>query len=124
LRGASAIQSALSLAHNPHLRVFVVWEPILVTDWGPPSTATLARVHDERAAQFWDREHALSKSLGGPEHAPKGTRVDKIEFKMRRHIWDFVAIYPPGSETPSFTGAPIVSVVSDVHEEMARVARD
>jgi hypothetical protein len=97
---------------------------MLPTDWGPPSTATLARVHDTRAAQFWDREHKLSKSLGGPEHAPKGSRADKIEFEMRRYIWDFVAIYPPGSETPSFTGAPIVSVVSDVHEEMARLARD
>ena len=97
---------------------------MIVTDWSPPSTATLARIRDARAAQFWDREHALSKSLGGPEHAPKGSRADKIEFDMRRYIWDFVAIYPPGSETPSFTGAPIVSVVSDVHEEMARLARD
>jgi hypothetical protein len=97
---------------------------MIVTDWSPPSTATLARVRDARAAQFWDREHALSKSLGGPEHAPKGNRADKIQFEMGRYIWDFVAMYPPGSETPSFTGAPIVSVVSDVHEEMARLARD
>jgi hypothetical protein len=97
---------------------------MLPTDWGPPSTGTLARVHDTRAAQFWDREHAVSKSLGGPEHAPKGSRADKIEFDMRRYIWDFVAIYPAGSATPSFTGAPIVSVVSDVYEEMASVARD
>jgi len=43
---------------------------------------------------------------------------------MRRYIWDFVAIYPPGSAIPSFTGAPIVSVVSEVHEETARLARD
>jgi hypothetical protein len=97
---------------------------MLLTDWGPPSTGTLARVHDERASQYWDRGHVLSAALGGPEHPPKGSRADKIEFGMSRAIWDFVAIYPQGSETPSFTGAPIVSVASDVHEEIARLARD
>lgn len=66
----------------------------------------------------------MSRSLGGPEHRPKGSLADRIQFQMRRYIWDFVAIYPPGSAIPSFTGAPIVSVVSEVHEETARLARD
>ena len=103
------------------MRTFVVWEPVLPTDWGSPTRGVLARVHDTRAIQFWDRRHLLSKTLGGPEHFARGNLVNKINFGMRRVIWDFVAIYPPGSDRPSFTGAPVVSVNSDVHEELARL---
>lgn len=103
------------------VRTFVVWEPVLPTDWGSPTGGVLARVHDARAMQFWDRQHLLSKTLGGPEHFARGDLVNKINFGMRSVIWDFVAIYPPGSERPSFTGAPVVSVNSDVHEELARL---
>ena len=35
--------------------MFVIWEPVLPTDWSSPSTATLRRISDSRAAQFWDK---------------------------------------------------------------------
>ena len=41
---------------------------------------------------------------------------------MHDVIWDFVAIYPPGTDRPSFTGAPVVSFSDDVHRELERVA--
>ena len=40
---------------NAPLSVFVVWEPILVTDSVGLKTGALARVPDRRAAQFWRR---------------------------------------------------------------------
>ncbi|HET9320447.1 MAG TPA: hypothetical protein VFO27_11755 [Bryobacteraceae bacterium] len=80
----------------------------------------LARVHDPRAAQFWDRRRLLSKTLGGPAHLPRGDHVNEIGFQMKNVIWDFVAIYPLGSEHPSLTGAPVVSVNGNVHEELAK----
>ena len=80
----------------------------------------LARVHDSRAVQFWDRRRLLSKTLGGPAHPPRGDQLNEIGFQMKNVIWDFVAIYPPGSERPSLTGAPVVSVNSNVHEELAK----
>jgi hypothetical protein len=80
----------------------------------------LARVHDRRAVQLWDRRRLLSKALGGPAHLPRGDHLNEIGFQMRNVIWDFVAIYPPGSEQPSLTGAPVVSVNSNVHEELAK----
>jgi hypothetical protein len=90
-----------------------------LTDWAAPSAGTLARVHDARAAQFWDKERSLSKTLGGPEHPPRSDGVNKIGFDMGDVIWDFVAIYPPGSDRPSFTGAPVFQVVEDIRRELA-----
>ena len=43
--------------------VFVVWEPILPTDWSKPSTSALARISDGRVRQFWDPNHTLSAVL-------------------------------------------------------------
>ena len=103
------------------LHAFVIWEPVLSTDWGAPSTGVLARIHDPRAIQFWDREHLLSKSMGGPEHLPRGDGVNQIGFKMRGVIWDFVAIYPPRSDRPSLTGAPVVAVIDQVRAQLAGV---
>jgi hypothetical protein len=42
------------LAHYPdkRVRVLVIWEPILTTDWKAPSRSTLARISDRRAKQF------------------------------------------------------------------------
>lgn len=93
---------------------------MLITDWGAPSTGVLARVHDPRAVQFWDRRRLLSKTLGGPAHLPRGDQLNEIGFQMKNVIWDFVAIYPPGSERPSLTGAPVVSVNGNVHDELAK----
>jgi len=80
----------------------------------------LARVYDPRAVQFWDRRRLLSKTLGGPAHLPRGDQLNEIGFQMKNVIWDFVAIYPPGSERPSLTGAPVLSVNGNIHEELAK----
>jgi hypothetical protein len=122
LRGASAIQSVFEQVHNSGLRAFIVWEPVLLTDWAAPSTSTLSRVRDPRAIQFWDRGRRLSKALGGPAHFPRTDPVNRIEFNMQGVIWDFVAIYPPGTDWPSFTGAPVASLTDDVRRELERVA--
>ena len=122
MRGASAIQSVLEQVHDSGLRAFIVWEPVLLTDWATPSTWTLSRVRDPRAVQFWDRGRLLSKALGGPEHFSRSDPMNRIQFNMHGVIWDFVAIYPPGTDRPSFTGAPVVSVVDNVQRELARVA--
>ena len=63
------------------VRVFVVWEPVLPTDWTAPSTASLKRISDARAAQYWDKERLVSKSMG--EH-------DKESI-----IWDYIAVPSP-----------------------------
>lgn len=122
MRGASAIQSVLEQVHDSGLRAFIVWEPVLLTDWAAPSTSTLSRIHDRRAIQFWDRSRLLSKALGGPAHFPRSDPANRIQFNMHDVIWDFAAIYPPGTDRPSFTGAPVAQVTDDVRRELERVA--
>jgi len=79
------------------VRVFVVWEPVLATDFGAPSTASLARVSDKRAVQYWDRNRALSHLMGERDRASV--------------VWDYIAVFPPGAVWQE--DAPPRSVFSD-----------
>jgi len=65
LQGASAFEKLLAEERGQNIRVFVVWEPVLWTDFGAPSTATLKRISDPRASQYWDKGHIVSCLLGG-----------------------------------------------------------
>src|SRR5215472_13499843 len=91
------------------LRAFVVWEPVLPTDWSSPSTAALARLSDSRAVQFWDRHRLVSHLMG--------------EHDRHSIVWDYIAIYPAGAvweESPPpalYHGNPVVRV-----REAARAA--
>ena len=84
------------------VRVFVVWEPVLATDWSSPSTATLARLSDMRAVQFWDKNRLISHSMG--------------EHDRHTIVWDYIAVYPPGAvweQSPPqaiYHGNPVVKV--------------
>jgi hypothetical protein len=102
LQGASATETLLDQVAGRRVRVWVIWEPVLMTDWGPPSTATLGRIHDPRAAQFWDRRRLISRSMGG-----------------RGVVWDHIAVYPAGpvwEDRPPpalYAGGPVVRVISE-----------
>jgi hypothetical protein len=110
---------------NEPLTVFVVWEPILVTDSVGVKSAALARIPDRRAVQFWDKSHQLSTQMGGP--ASFGSKSGaKILFDMDEYVWDFVAVYAPGfrwkdsSRSPAFAGAPVVKVIEDLRSQLSR----
>lgn len=85
------------------VRGFVVWEPVLPTDWGAPSTAALRRISDGRVSQFWDKPRLISHELG--EH-------DRSSI-----VWDHIAVYPPGAAwqdkppQPLFADGPVVRVI-------------
>jgi hypothetical protein len=104
--------------------VFVVWEPILVTDAAGVRRQVLARIPDRRVAQFWDKGHQVSKHMGGPAaFGPKSGA--KIRFEMEEYVWDFVAVYAPGfrwqdsGESPAFAGAPVAEAVGDLRSQLA-----
>ena len=85
--------------------MFVVWEPVLQTDWMRPSTATLKRVSDPRARQYWDKDRLLSKALG--------------ETDRHSIVWDQVIVYGRGSvwsaaapPKPVVQVGPVVDVVA------------
>ena len=109
LQGASAAEDMMREFTGKPVRAFVVWEPVLPTDWSSPSTAALGRLSDSRVAQFWDRHRLVSHSMGeGDRHSV---------------VWDYVAVYPAGAvwgESPPaavYHGDPVVEVT-----EAARAA--
>lgn len=85
------------------IRVFVVWEPVLVTDWRAPSTATLKRVSDQSAIQFWDKGRLLSRAMG--EHDKNSIVWDEIVVYAGDAVWKRV---PP---EPYYRGGPVLDVI-------------
>ena len=94
------------------MRVFVIWEPVLPTDWSSPSTAALRRVSDTRATQFWDKGRLVSHSMG--------------EHDRHSVVWDYIAVYPPGAvweDGPPealYHGGPVVRVAEPARFALER----
>jgi hypothetical protein len=95
------------------VRVFVVWEPVLPTDFAAPSTAALARIPDLRAAQYWDRKRVLSHQLG--------------EHDRPSVVWDYIAVYPPGATwqdappKPVYSSRPVRNVIGGAKDEIRKL---
>jgi hypothetical protein len=45
------------------VKVFAIWEPITFSDLTVPADSVLRRITDSRAAQYYDRDHLVSKAL-------------------------------------------------------------
>jgi len=98
------------------LRALVVWEPVLAADWFSPSTTTLGRIVDTRAAQFWDKGRLISRSLG--------------EHDANSIVWDYIAVYPAGAvwqdrppEAP-YHGSPVIKVTEAARAAIAKALAD
>jgi hypothetical protein len=104
------------------VRVFVVWEPILATDFMAPSTPVLARTPDPRVQQYWDRTRVLARQMAADAREPQ----PKQDCCLRGDIlWDLAAVYPKGARwedrmpTATFFNGPVV----DVEEALAAAIR-
>lgn len=98
--------------------MLVVWEPILLTDWQPPSGSTLARISDIRAQQFWDPQHEVSKAL---------SRIEEPDPREKFH-WDTAILYAPHSEwkdapMPLFWRGPVYRVIPGLETAISEIAR-
>ena len=115
MRGASALEKVLEQEPGQAVRAFVVWEPILWTDLGPPSTRRLATMPDARVRQFWDPDHVVSGAILSSAWAAKeGIAVQGTEVRGTKVAWDLVLLFPPGScgralPEPVFHGDPVVT---------------
>jgi len=115
LQGASAINHILADLAGKQVRTFVVWEPVLFTDWSSPSTATLARISVTRAAQFWDKGRVISQSMG--------------EHDRGSIVWDYIAVYPVGAvwdQSPPqalYSGGPVIRVIDETRNALAQALR-
>jgi hypothetical protein len=99
--------------NSKDVRVFVVWEPVLAIDLAAPSTTSLARIPDLRAAQYWDRERVLSHLLG--------------ERNRSTVVWDYIAVYDSGTvwqdapPRPVYSDHPVVDAMSGAKDAVQRL---
>jgi len=116
LQGASALDKLLLERKEAGIRVFVVWEPVLPTDLGAPSTATLKRLSDPRVSQYWDKEHIVSRQLG--------------ERDRSSAVWDYVAVYEPAKvwdhapPEPVSSGVPVIHAIDKTRAAIQHLLRD
>jgi hypothetical protein len=76
------------------MHVFVVWEPILASDFMPPSSRVLGRISDPRARHYWDEGHVLAKRMADDARAPQ---PEPSCCDHEGVLWDLAAVYPKGS---------------------------
>ena len=113
MQGASATGQLLREINSQDVRVFVIWEPVLPTDFVAPSTAALGRIPDPRAAQYWDRKRALSHLLG--------------EHNRSSVVWDYIAVYAPGTmwqdrpPKPIYSDGPARDAISGAKQSIQRL---
>ena len=113
MQGASATQQILREINSKDVRIFVVWEPVLPTDFAAPSTAALGRIADVRASQYWDRKRALSHLLG--------------EHNRSTVVWDHIAVYAPGAlwqdtpPDPIYSDHPVRDVINGARGAIQRL---
>jgi hypothetical protein len=106
VRGASALRKALRLHPDAAVRVMVVWEPVLLTDWGPPSSKVRSRISDPRVVQYWDPRKELSGALKRAAEARPNGSFHAASRKIGRTIWDYVAFFTPGVSWDSLPPEP------------------
>ena len=105
------------------MRVLVLWEPVLATDWMTPSPSLTAMIPDSRALQYWDRGRRLSAAMGGPSAADRLADDRQVGFRMGDVIWDAALVYPPGAKWGA-KASKLFAPVLDFPEELAKaVAR-
>ncbi|MGH9864306.1 MAG: hypothetical protein ACRD4H_02705 [Candidatus Acidiferrales bacterium] len=128
LRGASAVEEFLAGFKNPRLEVLVVWEPILPTDWQKPTSGTLARISDPRAAQFWDPNHVVAREIN-QDSPPSAALPEPHCCQSRGFYWDMALIYPPNAvwttklPSPQFRDGTVVRVTPELAKLLPNIAR-
>ena len=104
------METILAHARSLPIRVLVVWEPILPTDWMRPGGRVQSRLGDNRVIQFWDRGHLVASQL------QRQLTSTSAGYHHRGTLWDFVALYGKDARWddahPTFTGGPVVMVAA------------
>ncbi|HKW88582.1 MAG TPA: hypothetical protein VJN21_07485 [Candidatus Acidoferrales bacterium] len=110
------------------LHVLVVWEPMLPTDWRKPTTGTLSRISDARAAQFWDPDHLVAHEIERDDPPPSVLRKPQC-CEDDHTYWDMAIIYANGkawsanAPAPLFRDGPIYKVWPQVETNLIAIAQ-
>ena len=112
LQGASATQDLIREFAGKPVRAFVVWEPVLPTDWSSPSIAPRNRLSDVRVTQFWDKGRVISHLMG--EHDRRRSCGTTLRSTEPERFWENL---PPSS---LYHGDPVVQVTDAARAAMTQ----
>jgi len=104
------------------VRVLVVWQPILATDWRSPSGSTLARIPDGRVRQFWDPKHVVAGALN--EIVKQKPRQPEPSCCIQKGFyWDDAILYTPHAHwknepTSVFWNGPVVRIIPGLEKAL------
>ena len=101
--------------------------PVIGTDLGPPTNATLALIADPATRQFWDPDHVVSTEVleVGRRHVDRLSPEDRSVVANTTVAWDMVAVFGPSATWdaelpwPSYWGRPVVDAIEDVRARLA-----
>jgi hypothetical protein len=104
------------------VQVLVVWEPILPSDWRPPSGSALDRMSDGRVRQFWDPKHLVAGRLNDIVKR-KPPRPDPGCCVQRGFYWDDAILYAPHAkwnDDPAsvFWNGPVIRIIPDLERTL------
>ena len=120
MRGSSALNDALPTGTERPIAVLVVWEPVIVTDLGPPPARVRRRACDTRVVQFWDPKRLVSQAAVQTAMAHRASLDLGDDLDADSIAWDIVAVFPPGIRwdeafpIPSWYGAPVVAAAPEL----------
>jgi hypothetical protein len=119
------VESILKQDQSDSVRVFVVWEPMLPTDWYRPTRPTLKRVSDKRAVQFWDKSHLIAAQV--KKQLQQFHESDPSCCDNGGHLWDMAAVYAPGvrwgEAAPAFDDGPVYRIAPTLHQKLSTMER-
>ena len=108
------------------MRVLVVWEPILATDWGPPGGVALGRLPDLRVRQFWDPHHVVAGAL--KDIAAQNPPQPEPDCCFDNGVyWDGAVLFPSGahwknSPASAFWNGPVYRFPHALEKTILEVA--
>jgi hypothetical protein len=91
------VQSVLDQVDSKDVRVYVVWEPILITDRAGAVPAATALIPDHRAIHYWAPDLELAHAFRGPLGL------------TREAAWDVYLVYDRAARWQEGGGAPTPS---------------
>lgn len=82
------VQSVLDQLDSPDVRVYVVWEPILITDCEGTARQATGLIPDERATHFWAPDLELARAFRGPLGLEREAAWDVYLVYDRASRWE------------------------------------
>jgi hypothetical protein len=85
------VEDVLKAHPGSKIRVFAVWEPILLFD-SKPGDLVRGRLTDKRVQQYWDANRLVAEEIA--HHGDPAQKEPECCFHRRGVLWDFAALYP------------------------------